>query len=182
MTIEEYLAAEEPREDRHELFDGEMVPMKPSNAGHSLMVTNIAVAIRGAKQGSGCVTFGPNLKVCIDETRLIAYPDVTVVCGPPAFQDSGRQIVSNPTVLVEVISPSSEDYDRGVKGTLYRFVPSLREFLLVDQIRTSVEHFQRLPDGTWQIIHHQDMDSTVDLQSIGVELPIALIYEDLGKY
>lgn len=86
MTIEEYLAAEEAREDRNELLDGEIVPMKPTNTGHSLIVSNIAVALRAAKQGSGCATFGPNLKVCIDVTRLVAYPDVTVVCVSPEFR------------------------------------------------------------------------------------------------
>jgi Uma2 family endonuclease len=83
---------------------------------------------------------------------------------------------------VEVLSPSTEDYDRGKKATLYRLLPSLQEFLLVGQDPVFVEHNRRLPDGTWQIILHQEMESTVDLQSIGVELSIASIYEDLGKY
>ena len=85
-------------------------------------------------------------------------------------------------MVVEVLSPSTEDYDRGKKGTFYRLLPSLQEFLLVGQEPVFVEHYRRLPDGTWQIILHQEMDALVDLRSIGVALPVASIYEDLDQY
>ena len=113
---------------------------------------------------------------------MVAHPDVTVICGRPECLDEGRQIVKDPTLLVEVMSSSTEDHDRGKKATFYRFLSSLQEFLLVRQEPVFVEHTWRLPDGTWQIILHQEMEALVELQSIGVSLPVALVYEDLAGY
>jgi Uma2 family endonuclease len=181
LSVEQYLELERAATERHEYIDGEMVAMSGGSPRHSLIGLNIAFQIKAKKRGSGCATFNPDVKVFLDR-RKIAYPDVTVVCGDPEFLDARNDVVKNPSVVVEVLSPSTEDYDRGKKATLYRLLPSLQEFLLVGQDPVFVEHNRRLPDGTWQIILHQEMESTVDLQSIGVELSIASIYEDLGKY
>lgn len=182
LTVEQYLELERAVPERHEFIDGEMVAMSGGSPRHSLIGMNISAFIKGKKRGSGCATFSPDLKVCLDLRRMIAYPDVTVVCGEPEFLDARRDVIRNPTVVVEVLSPSTEDYDRGKKATFYRLLPSLQEFLLVGQEPVFVEHYRRLPDGTWQIILHQEMDALVDLRSIGVALPVASIYEDLDQY
>lgn len=182
LGVEQYLELERAANERHEYIDGEMVAMSGGTPRHSLIGMNISAFIKDKKRGSGCVTFNPDLKVCLDRRRMIAYPDVTVVCGAPEFLDAKKDVVKNPTVVVEVLSPSTEDYDRGRKAALYRLLPSLQEFLLVGQEPVFVEQNRRLPDGTWQIILHQDMMSRVDLQSIGVTLPVAAIYEDLDQY
>ena len=113
---------------------------------------------------------------------MIAYPDVTVVCGEPEFLDSKRDVLKNPALVVEVLSPSTRGYDRGEKANYYRLLPSLREFLLVGQVPVFIEHNRRLDDGTWQTIICQDADAVIRLDSIGVELPVAIIYGDLEGY
>lgn len=181
LTVEQYLELERAATERHEYIDGEMVAMSGGSPRHALIAANLVGLFKSPKRRRGCVTFTADLKVFLDR-RKIAYPDVTVVCGDPEFLDSKSDVVKNPTVVVEVLSPSTEDYDRGKKATLYRLLPSLQEFLLVGQEPVFVEHNRRLPDGTWQIILHQEMGDTVDLQSIGVDLPVSAIYEDLDRY
>lgn len=113
---------------------------------------------------------------------MVAYPDVTVVCGDPEFLDGRRDVIKNPIVLVEVLSPSTQNYDRGEKATLYRMMPSLREFLLVRQEPVFVEHNRRLPDGTWQVIVHEAMTDSIRFESIGCSLPVDEIYFDIERY
>lgn len=182
LTVQEYLEIERSLPERHEFVDGEMVAMSGGSPRHSIIAVNVSSRIKSEKRRSGCVTFSPDVKVCIDQRRMIAYPDVTVVCGEPDFLDARRDVLKNPTVLVEVLSPSTENYDRGKKGTFYRLLPSLREFLLIGQEPVFIEHNRRLPDGTWQVIIRQEMDAVINLESIGVELPVAEIYEDIERY
>ena len=182
LTIEKYLELERAAPDRHEFIDGEMVAMSGGSPRHSIIGSNINGRIWSSPKRAGCVTFNPDVKVCIDRKKLIAYPDVTVVCGKPEFLDSKRDVLRNPTVLVEVLSPSTKNYDRGVKAACYRLLPSLREFLLVGQDPVFVEHNRRQEDGTWQTIICQEADAVIRLDSIGVELPVAIIYGDLEGY
>jgi Uma2 family endonuclease len=149
---------------------------------HSLITVNISSALRPQLRKSGCSTFSSDAKVCISRGRMIAYPDVTVVCGEPDFLDARRDVLKNPTVLVEVLSPSTENYDRGKKATFYRLLPSLREFLLVEQEPVFVEHNRRMDDGTWQVIIYQEAEGVIPLSSIGVELPVTVIYEEIEQY
>lgn len=156
--------------------------MSGGSPRHSIIAVNGGARIKNGKRRSGCVTLTTGVKVCIDQRRMIAYPDVTVVCGEPEFLDARRDVVKNPTVLVEVLSPSTENCDRGGKATFYRLLPSLREFLLIGQEPVFIEHNRRLEDGTWQVIIRQEMDAVIHLESIGVELPVAEIYEDIERY
>lgn len=180
--MEQYLELERAAEEKHEFIDGEMVAMAGGSPRHSIITTNIGSAFKTQLRKSGCVTFSPDLKVCIARGKMIAYPDVTVVCGEPDFLDQRRDVINNPAVLVEVLSPSTKNYDRGEKSFRYRLLPSLREFLLVGQEPYFVEHNRRMEDGTWQIIMFQEPDDIIRLRSIGVELPVALIYEDIEQY
>jgi Uma2 family endonuclease len=176
MTVEEYLEAEEACEERFEFLDREMVAVGYGGLRHSLIVTNVAAAIHAATRGSSCLTFGPNIRVCIDDQRLVAYPDVTVICGPPEYLDAGRRILKHPTVVVEVLSPSTRNFDLGEKAKLYRRLPSLREFLIVEQERVFVEHYRRLEDGSWQIVVHAEANPVIRLDSLGAEVVVAELY------
>jgi len=182
LTVEEYLELERAATEKHEFVDGEMVAMAGGSPRHSVISANVSGVIRNEKGGSGCVTFSSDVRVCLDQRRLISYPDVTVVCGPPEFLDGKRDVIKNPTLVVEVLSPSTEDYDRGKKATFYRLMPSLREFLLIGQEPVFIEQNRRLPDGTWQIILHQELQGTIRLDSIGADLSVASVYQDLDWY
>ena len=182
LTLERYLEIERAEEERHEFVDGEMVAMSGGSPRHSIIGANISARIKAEKRGSGCVTFGPDLKVCVDQKRMIAYPDITVVCGKPDFLDAKRDVVKNPILLVEVLSPSTKSYDRGKKATHYRLLPSLQEFLLVEQEPVFIEHHRRMADGTWQVIICREADALIRLDWIRVDLPVAMIYEDLELY
>jgi len=180
--MEQYLELERDAVEKHEFIDGEMVAIAGGAPRHAIITANIGSVLRTQLRKSGCVTFSPDVRVCISRGRMIAYPDVTVVCGEPDFLDSRRDVLKNPKVLVEVLSPSTENYDRGKKATYYRLLPSLQEFLLVEQEPVFVEHNRRMDDGTWQVIICQEAESVIRLSSIGVELPVAVIYEEIEQY
>jgi Uma2 family endonuclease len=180
LTTAQYLELERAAAEKHEFIDGEMVAMAGGSPKHALITMNIGGTLHGALRGKGCLTFSSDARVSIHWEKLIAYPDVTVVCAPPEFTDNKRDTLTNPTVLVEVLSPSTRNYDRGEKAGLFRQMPSLREFLLVDQEPVFVEHYRRLADGTWQIIVHREAGDIVRLDSIGCQLPIADVYEGAG--
>ena len=181
LSVEEYLDLERAATEKHEFIDGEMVAMAGGSPRHALIGANVLVALRGRRR-SRCAVFTGDLKVFIDQRRMIAYPDVTVVCGEPVFLDEKRDVVKNPSFVVEVLSPSTEDFDRGKKTTFYRLLPSMQEFLLVGQEPVFIEQNRRLPDGTWQVILHQDPQAVIHLESLGVELPVAAVYADLEWY
>ncbi len=180
--MERYLELERAAAEKHEFIDGEMVAMSGGSPRHSIITMNIGRHLGTLLLNSDCVPFSPDVKVCIARNKMIAYPDVTIVCGDPEFLDSRRDIIRNPTVLVEVLSPSTRNYDRGEKATLYRLMTSLREFLLVGQDPVFVEHNRRLGDGTWQILIYQTMTEEIRLDSIGCVLPVAEIYTNIEKY
>jgi len=120
--------------------------------------------------------FGPGVRVWVLWDRLITYPDVTVVCGKPEYTDDRKDTLTNPTIIVEVLSPSTRNFDQGEKARLYRQLPSLREFLMVEQERVFVEHYRRLPDGSWQIVMHDDPGGVIRLESLEAEVAVRELY------
>ncbi len=107
---------------------------------------------------------------------MYAYPDVSVVCGKPLLADEQKDVLLNPIVIFEVLSPSTELYDRGLKFQLYRSIPSLREYILVDQNKVQIEHYIRQDSSAWTLRDHQGLEQELKLDSIGVSLPLRLIY------
>lgn len=175
LTPEQYLHLERAVEDRHEYVDGEMVAMSGGSPKHSRIATNLTRNLP-LKSGGDCQIFNSDLRVSVHWSRLITYPDVTVVCGKPEYTDEKRDTVTNPRLLVEVLSPSTEAHDRGKKADLYRFIPSLCEFLLIGQSPVVVDHFRRFPDGTWQIIALREMSDVLRLDSLDCSFPVTEIY------
>ena len=177
-TVEEYLRLEQAASDRHEYHDGQILAMAGGSYEHSVIVSNINRALGNALDGKPCRTLDSNLKVGIPRTGRFVYPDVHVICGPPQFdpRDETRQTVSNPRLVVEVLSPSTEAYDRSGKFNQYREIDSFEEYVLVSQDRASVETFFRQTDGTWLFTPSAGMAAAVKLRSVGVELPLAAVY------
>lgn len=150
-TYEEYLAYERDSGLKHEYEDGEIVAMAGGSRRHNALAFRIAAALDAAR-AQGCNGFQSDQKVRVLATGKATYPDVTLVCGAvegdPA--DPSGATITNPTVLVEVLSPSTEEEDRGNKWMHYQRIPALQEYILVSQVAPRIEVFRRLPDGTWQ--------------------------------
>lgn len=175
-TASEYLALEREAVEKHEFLDGQIYAMAGASVRHNRITLNIGGELRAALRGSRCEAFPSDLRVRVSATGLYTYPDISVVCGEPEFEDDGVETLLNPTVLVEVLSPSTADYDRGAKFEHYRALPSMREYLLVDQHRAHVMHYRRQDEGTWLLAETRDLDDAIRLPSLDIELKMSEIY------
>jgi Uma2 family endonuclease len=176
VTPEEYLALERAAERKSEYRDGEIVSMTGASRRHSLITVNVSSELHRQLEDRSCEVHVNDLRVLIAAARLYTYPDVIVVCGEPALADRYRDILTNPTVLIEVLSPSTEAYDRGTKFEHYRTLDSLREYLLVSQSRPHVDHFIRQDNGQWVLSAATDLAASIVLPSIQCQLAMARIY------
>jgi Uma2 family endonuclease len=175
-TPAEYLEMERHSETRHEYLDGEIFAMGGASRRHNLISLNIAAELRAGARGRPCEVYAHDMRVRIEATGLYTYPDVVAVCGEPRFEDMEVDTLLNPTCLAEVLSKSTEDYDRGAKFEGYRTVPSLREVLLVAQDRPHIVHYLRQPDGSWLLSEIRDPEGTLTLASLACELRMAEVY------
>jgi Uma2 family endonuclease len=176
LTEEQYLAIERDAEFKSEFLDGVMYAMSGGSPRHSSLAGGILAELRATLRGSQCKPFNSDLRVRVPP-RMYAYPDVSVVCGKLQLADEQKDILLNPSVIFEVLSPSTEQGDRGEKFQLYRTIPSLREYILVDQNIVRVEQYIYQDASTWTLRDHQGLDAELKLDSIGVSLPLRLIYD-----
>jgi Uma2 family endonuclease len=176
VSAEEYLALDRAAELRSELLDGEMVGMSGGSARHSALQIDLAFALEQVLRTTECRTFSADLRVRVS-SRMYAYPDLTVVCGKPKFADEREDILLNPTVIFQVLSPSTEYYDRGVKFRRYREIESVTDYILVDQDQVRIEQYTRGEANTWTFRDYPAAGETLRIQSIGVSIPLARIYE-----
>jgi len=179
LTPAEYLALEVASQGRHEFYAGEMFAMSGGSYWHNLVKDNLAHAVRNRLAGRGCTVLTSDQRVKVDATGLYTYPDVVVFCGKPVFEDGIHYSAVNPLVLAEVLSDSTEKYDRGVKFGHYRQLPSVQEFLVLAQDRVSAERYRRQTPGdpgSWLLTAVSDPAGTVDFESLGIAVPVAEIY------
>jgi Uma2 family endonuclease len=177
LSPQEYLARERLADVRSEYYRGEMFVMAGGSPRHSLIKTNLTTALCSALKGRPCTAYDSDLRIRVAATGLYTYPDASVICGELQFDDEERDTVLNPTLLAEVLSDSTEAYDRGKKFDHYRQLPSLKEYLLVSQDCPKVERFARNPDGTWTLTIASGLDQSLDLPSIGVRLSLAEVFD-----
>jgi Uma2 family endonuclease len=181
LTPAEYLALERAAERKSEYLDGEMVPMPGASRYHNLIVTNLLAELHPQLKGRPCEVYPSDMRLWVPATGLYTYPDVTVVVGEPALVDDYFDMITNPAVLIEILSPSTEKYDRGRKFDHYGTLPALREYLLVAQDQPLVEQFVRdAPQGDWRRTRHTiaaGLDGIVVLPSIGCRLALAEVYD-----
>ena len=180
LTPGEYLEIERQAEIRIEYYQGEMVAMADANEAHSTLADNLVVAFRLKLRGGPCRSYSRDMRVQVSATGLYTYPDLVVVCGERKFLDDNRDTLLNPTLIVEILSPTTEAYDRGKKFSLYRTLGSLQEYVLVSQDRVQVECFKRQSAGQWLLTAASRPDDAVCLDSVGCTLPLADIYEDVA--
>jgi Uma2 family endonuclease len=175
FTPQEYLALERKSETRNEYYNGEIFAMAGASREHNLIVGNLLRDIGNQLEDRPCESYPSDMRVSIEATGLYTYPDVSVVCGEPRFQDREVDTLLNPTVIVEVLSPSTEAYDRGDKFRHYRRIDSLREFVLISQDRMMVERYTRRGND-WVLSDLTDPDQVLKLESIGCQIPLDRIY------
>jgi len=178
-TPEEYLAFERAAESKHEYLDGRIYAMSGTTRNHVRVTMNVGALLHGQLRGRPCEPFGSDLRVRVPQTGLYTYPDVSVVCGGARFDDDRFDVLLNPTVLVEVLSPTTESYDRGEKFAHYRRIPTLQEYVLFAQDRVHVERFARTgADGDqWLLTVIDDPARALELPSIGCTLGLGEVYE-----
>ncbi|MDE2749132.1 MAG: Uma2 family endonuclease [Chloroflexota bacterium] len=174
MTVEEYLAFDEASEIQHEFIDGELIPMPGGSGPHNLIAASATTALGVALVDRDCYVFGSQMRVQIDETKYL-YPDVSVVCGEPAYGDDNKVILLNPTVVVEVTSPSSLTTDHVDKVAYYGAVPSIQGYLILDQDRAFAAWYTRAESG-WRLRQFSDLAAEIELEPLGCTLKLAEIY------
>ena len=172
----EYLEIERAAEFKSEFFGGEVFAMAGGTFRHSLISTNLAGELRTQLKGHHCTPYNSDLRVKIAATGLLTYPDVSVICGAPEFLDGIEDTVLNPTLLAEVLSDSTEAYDRGKKFEHYRQIGTLRGYLLVSQKEPRIEQFSRQPDGRWLLIEAAGLDATLEVPSLHITLSLAEVF------
>jgi Uma2 family endonuclease len=174
LTAAEYLALERSSPTKHELFQGQLVAMAGASLEHNVIVANVVAELRTALRDRPCVALPSDMKVLVQGSRHYYYPDATVVCGAPEFADDERDAIVNPTVVVEVLSDSTERRDRGDKFHDYRSIPSCTDYLMCSSAEPFIEHYTRDADG-WRLREYGPGE-VVPLRGVEVTLSVAEVY------
>ena len=179
--FEDYLAVErESRDEKFEYVAGQVYAMTGASFNHNLITTNVIGELRNRLKHKSCSVLANDMRLRIEAADAAVYPDVMVVCDSPAFHDQRRDVLTNPTVVIEVISPSTEGYDRGSKFGFYRTLSSLRHYVLIAQDRLGVDVFTRQADGHWLLEAYDDcQEAEVALVAIGCTLLVSEIYANV---
>ena len=179
LTPEEYLAIEREAENRSEYFAGEIFAIAGANRTHVTIRDNFAGELHSLLKQSGCRAYGLDMRVKVQKTGLYTYPDIAIVYGRAEFEDTQLDTLQNPRVIVEVLSESTEKYDRGTKAEHYRKIESLQEYVLVSQTKPLIERFVRLADGSWSFSEVAGMEATFEFASVPARVALAEIYRDV---
>ncbi|MFL6278266.1 MAG: Uma2 family endonuclease [Blastocatellia bacterium] len=185
-TVEEYLALERAAEARHEFLDGQVYLMAGESLEHGTICTNLSGQLYNQLRGKPCQVFskdmkvrsGPEPKSRYESKGLYSYPDLVVVCGEARFHDEHRDVLLNPTAIIEVLSPTTEAFDRGEKWSRYQtWLPSLTHYVLVSQAKSQLEHYLRQPNGEWLYSSVKERTGSLYLAAIDSTLRLAEVYD-----
>lgn len=180
MTPAEYLREERQAEAKSEFYDGEVFALAGASYAHNLVVANVIAELGAQLKGKPCAVLPSDLRLWIESVSRYVYPDVSVVCGEPQFTDHHQDTLVNPTLLVEVLSKTTESYDRGEKFESYRTISSVEEYLLLAQDRPYCEHYRRQPDDRWILRAEKRTGAMVRLLSIDCSLRLSEIYDKVA--
>ncbi|HEX8342122.1 MAG TPA: Uma2 family endonuclease [Tepidisphaeraceae bacterium] len=188
MTPEEYFAFEETSLTKHDYYygelievNGEAVAMAGGSMRHALITANVIREAGNALKGKPCNVYSGDLRVGVSRHAHYSYPDISIVCGPPEFDpdDKNQTTASNPAVVIEVLSPSTEKYDRSEKFKSYLALPALREYVLVNQSSARIESYYRRDDGQWLFTFVDGLEQTLHIEAVAIDIPLAEIYRGL---
>lgn len=180
VTPEEYLRLERQSEYKSEYLNGEIFAMSGASRKHNLITGNIGSEFNQQLRGKACEAYMSDMRVKVTATGLYTYPDVVVACGEPKFEDEYVDTLLNPTLLVEVLSQSTERYDRIAKSSYYRTLDSLAEHLLVAQDEVRLEQYVKQANGQWLLFECSSLDATIELESIGCTLAMSDVYDKVS--
>ena len=176
LTEAEYLAIERAAEFRSEFYDGEMFAMSGATYGHNRVKDNLARQLGNRLEGGPCFVMVSDMRVQVSRAGAYTYPDIVIVCGEPQFADEKQDTLLNPVVIFEVLSPTTETFDRRGKFRRYKKLESLKEYVLVAQDEVLCERFVRQPNGSWLLTEFDDPAGEFALASVPVLVPVADIY------
>ena len=185
-TVEEYLALERASEERHEYLDGDVYAMAGESPEHGAICVNLAISIGSQVRGTPCQAFVKDMKVCSGPLALpgrsakglFSYPDLVVVCGAMQFHDQFRDVLLNPSLIIEVLSASTEAFDRGEKFRRYRtWLPTLQDYLLVAQDKPFIDHYHRVEENKWELVPVEGLEASLHLESVHCTLRLADVYD-----
>lgn len=178
LSIKDYLKFEETAEVRHEFHNGEIFAMAGGTRNHGALGTNILTELNLLGRKTGCVTYNGDVKVRIEVSNRFVYPEASVVCGEVKTSVHDSESITNPILIAEVLSDSTEAYDRGEKFRLYQKLPSFKEYLLIDQKRAIVSIFFRKDENIWEMREIIGLDQTIHLQSLEADIQMADLYRN----
>lgn len=178
ISPEEYLEQEETATDRHEYFNGQIYLMAGGTYNHEVIGVNIISALRQHGRSRKCIAFGSNMKILVKQNGLYTYPDAMLVCGKPELAADRKDIITNPLLIVEVLSDSTQSYDRGDKFALYRAIPSFAHYLLIHQDRPLIEYHQKTSRG-WLLTELTGLETVLTLAELEFQLPFTELYADV---
>lgn len=188
-TVEAYLMLERDSAERHEYLDGDIYLMAGESPEHGAICMNLSILIGSQVRGTPCQAFAKDTKVRSGPTprpgtsmqSLFSYPDLLVVCGGLQFHDPSRDVLLNPTLIIEVLSDSTEAFDRGEKFRRYRtWLPTLTDYLLVARDRPLIDHYHRVDDNRWELVSVEGLEASVYLASINCTLPLVDVYDRIA--
>jgi Uma2 family endonuclease len=178
-TFEEYLTLEEKAAYKSEYHQGQIVAMAGASLAHNRIVSNLHAALYNALQTKPCAVFASDLRLWIEQANRAVYPDIMVICGEPRLVAGRTDTVTNPQIIIEVLSKSTAEEDRSDKFQAYWSLDTFAEYALVDQYRSRVEYFRRVNEKLWELLVFTQPDDVLTLKSIKVELPLAQIYRQV---
>jgi Uma2 family endonuclease len=176
-TIQEYLQIERGSLEKHEYYKGEIFAMSGASPRHNVIAVNIITTLSIALKGKRCRPFGSDMRIQIPENSLFTYPDVSIFCGDVIISPEDKETVIQPTVIIEILSPSTKNYDRGEKFMLYRAIPALKEYILIDSESVHAEHFAINEEGLWQLKEYNNLIEKVIIETLNLQLILNDVYE-----
>lgn len=179
VSQEAYLEMERASEQKHEYYNGEIFAMSGASPQHNDIAYNINRIIAPFLHGKGCKLYGSDFRVHIPVNTLYTYPDFTIVCGKAETNNIYTDNLTNPSVIIEILSKSTKDYDRGTKFNLYRRIKTLKEYILIDSTSISVELFTRQHDNSWNLTEFKQLSENFVITNIALSITLSELYEDV---
>jgi Uma2 family endonuclease len=179
ISPEQYLEMERAAETKHEYYNGEVFAMSGASLPHNFVCHNVYGSLIIFLKGKNCKPFGSDLRIHIPENTLYTYPDISIICGKPETADSFRDSIINPSIIIEILSKSTKDYDRGTKFFLYRSIQTLKEYILIDSTSVSIEIYNRQVDNSWILKEFKQPADSFVISTIGLSLFLKDVYEDV---
>ena len=175
-TVQEYLEMEKASDVKHEFFEGEIFAMAGAGIRHNIIAKNVQGRLFSALDGKPCQPYGSNMRIHIPENTLFTYPDISIICDDitPSPEDEDTAIL--PVALIEILSPSTKNYDRGGKFRLYRDIPSLKEYILIDSGSVNIEVFRFNASGHWELEEYRTLSETLTIKAVDVQITLHDIY------